>query len=111
MLKFHPIPAFMKTYTNFKKIFLVRVYWLKYIIRIKFKIPILDLMSLPKTVFHLKGYTLVVCSDNTKLSTDGPLVSKLADHVSLYKQRLEQFRIGSLESDIHSFRFKDKLLA
>ena len=48
MLKFHPIPAFMKKYTNFKKIFLVRVFWLKYIFRIKFKIPILDLMLLPK---------------------------------------------------------------
>ena len=48
MLKFHPIPAFMKKYTNFKKIFLVRVFRLKYIFRIKFKIPILDLMLLPK---------------------------------------------------------------
>ena len=42
MLKFHPIPAFMKTYTNF------RVFWLKYTFRIKFKIPILDLMLLQK---------------------------------------------------------------
>ena len=50
----------MKTYTNLKKIFLVRVFfWLKYIFRINFKIPILDLMLLPKTVFHLKGYTAV----------------------------------------------------
>ena len=62
MLKFHPIPAFMKTYTNFKKIFLVRVFWLKYIFRIKFKILILDLMLLPKTVFHLKGYTPIMFS-------------------------------------------------
>ena len=60
MLKFHPITAFIKTYTNIKKIFLARVSWLKYIFRIKFKIPILDLMLLPKTVFHLKGYTTVV---------------------------------------------------
>ena len=50
----------MKTYTNFKKIFLVRVFWLKYIFRIKLKIPILDLMLLSKAVFHLKGYTPVV---------------------------------------------------
>ena len=51
----------MKTYTNFKKIFLVRVFFLlKYIFRIKFKIPILDLMLLPKTVFHLNGYTPVL---------------------------------------------------
>ena len=32
---------------------------IKYIFRIKFKIPILDLMLLPKTVFHLKGYITV----------------------------------------------------
>ena len=38
----------MKTYTKFKKIFLVRVFWLKYIFQIKFKIPILDLMLLQK---------------------------------------------------------------
>ena len=56
MLKFHPITAFMKTYTNFKTKFLIRVFWLKYIFRIKFKISILDFMLLPKTVFHLKGY-------------------------------------------------------
>ena len=59
MLKFHPITAFMKTYANFKKIFLVRVFWFKYFFEIKFNIPILDLMLLPKTVFHLKGYTAV----------------------------------------------------
>ena len=60
MLKFHPIPEFMKTYTNFKKKILVRVFWLKYIFRNKLKILILDLMLLPKTEFHLKGYTPVV---------------------------------------------------
>ena len=38
----------MKTYTNSQKIFLVRVFWLKYIFQVKFKIPILDLMLLPK---------------------------------------------------------------
>ena len=36
---------------------------------------------------------------------------KLADLVSLYKQRLEQFGIGSSDLDIHSTRLKDKLLA
>ena len=41
----------------------MRVLWLKYIFRIKFKIPILDLMLLPKTVFHLKGYTTVMTSN------------------------------------------------
>ena len=47
----------------------------------------------------------------TKLSTDGPVVFKLADLVSLYKQRLEQFGIESSDSDIHLTRLKDKLLA
>ena len=64
MLKVHPIPAFMKTYTNLKNIFLVKVFWLKYNIRIIFKIPILDLMLsgyCQKTVFRLKGYTPVIC--------------------------------------------------
>ena len=42
MLKFHPITAFMKTYPNFKKIFLIRVFWFKYISPIIFKIGILD---------------------------------------------------------------------
>ena len=49
----------MKTYTNFKKIFLVRVFSFKYIFRIEFKFPILDLKLLPKTVFHLTGYATV----------------------------------------------------
>ena len=43
----------MKSYTNFKKIFLVRVFWLKYIFRIKFKIPIL--MLLPKNSVPFEG--------------------------------------------------------
>ena len=47
MLKFHPIPAFIKTHKNFKKYFWLG-FLLKYIFRIKFKIPILDLMLLPK---------------------------------------------------------------
>ena len=55
MLKFHPIPAFMKRYTNFKNIFLVRGFGLKYIFRIKFKIPILDLMLLHKNSVPFEG--------------------------------------------------------
>ena len=50
------IPSYPSIYENvykLQKIFLVRVFWLKYIFRIKFKIP-------QKTVFHLKGYTPVV---------------------------------------------------
>ena len=50
----------METYKNFKNIFFTRVFCLKFIFQIKFKIPILDLMLLPKTVFHLKGYTTIV---------------------------------------------------
>ena len=45
----------MKTYTNFKEIFLVRVFWLKFIFRITFKIPILDLMLLAKDSAPFEG--------------------------------------------------------
>ena len=38
-----------------QKIFLVRVFWLKYIFRIKFNIPILDLMLLPKNSVIFEG--------------------------------------------------------
>ena len=48
----------MRTHANFKKI-LIRVFWFKYKFPIKIKIRILDLMLLPKTVFHLKGYITV----------------------------------------------------
>ena len=44
----------------------------------------------------------------TKLSTDDPVMLKLADRVSLYKQRLEQFGIGSSESDPYPTRLKEK---
>ena len=66
MLKFHLNPAFMKTYTNFKKIFLIRVFWLKYIFRIEFKIPILDLMLLPKDSVLFEGLysnSQCICAD------------------------------------------------
>ena len=55
MLKFHPIPASMKTYTDFKKIFLVRIFLIKIYFRIKFKILILDLMLLPNNRVPLEG--------------------------------------------------------
>ena len=56
MIKFHPITAFMKTYIyKLQKIVLVRVFWLKYIFQIKFKIPILDLMLLPKNNVPFEG--------------------------------------------------------
>ena len=50
MLKFHTIAAF-----KLQKIFLVRVFWLKYIFRIKLEIPILDLMLLPKNSVPFEG--------------------------------------------------------
>ena len=50
MLKCHPITAFMKTHAHFKKIFLIRFFWFKYILPIKFKIRILDLMLLQNSV-------------------------------------------------------------
>ena len=62
MFKFHLITAFMKMHANFQKIFLIRVLWFKYIFSIEYKIRSLDLMLLPKTVFHLKGFTTVVFS-------------------------------------------------
>ena len=57
MLKCHPITAFMKTHVNFKKIFLIRVFWFKYIhvFPIKFKIHILDSMLLPKNSVPFEG--------------------------------------------------------
>ena len=61
------IPSYPSIYENvykLQKIFLVRVFWLKYIFGIEFKIPILDLMLLPKTVFHLKGYAPVARNKN-----------------------------------------------
>ena len=48
ILKFHPITAFMKMHANFQKIFLIRVFWFKYIFPIKYEIRILDLKLLPK---------------------------------------------------------------
>ena len=54
-----------------QKIFLIRAFWLNYIFQIKFKIPILDLMLLPKTVFHLKGYTTVVKSGISRFEPYG----------------------------------------
>ena len=63
MLKLNPITAFMKMHANFQKIILIRVFSFKYIFPIKYKIPILDLM----TVFHLKGYNTVACEiDNVR---------------------------------------------
>ena len=54
MLKCHPITAFMKTHAN-QKIFLIRVFWFKYIFPIKFKICISDLMLLPKRSIPFEG--------------------------------------------------------
>ena len=61
--------------------------------------------------YHLVFSELLAYIVETKLSTDDPVVFKLADLVSLYKQRLEQFGIGSSESDPYPTRLKEKLLA
>ena len=70
----------MKTYTNFKKIFLVRVFWLKYIFQIKFKIPILDLMLLPKNSVPFEG----LYSSNEMLNV--PLTDLDQEDIIIYKK-------------------------
>ena len=45
----------------------------------------------------------------TKSSSEGPAIFRLADMVNLYRQRLEQ--LGMETPDINSTRLKDKLLA
>ena len=50
MLKFNPIPAFMKTYTNFKKLFLVRVIGYN----IFFKLNLKGTAILTITMFYMK---------------------------------------------------------
>ena len=41
MLKCHPITAFIKKACKLQKMFLIRVFWFKYLFPIKFKIRIL----------------------------------------------------------------------
>ena len=67
--------------------------------------------SQEKEIYPLVFLELLAYIVETKLSTDGHVVFKLADLVSLYKQRLQQFGIGSSDSDIYLTRLKDKLLA
>jgi hypothetical protein len=45
----------------------------------------------------------------TKTGSDNPVVFRLAELVSLYKQRLEQ--LGMKTPDVNSTRLKEKLLA
>ena len=85
----------MKMYTNFKKIFLVRVFWLKHIFRIKFKIAILDLMLLPKTVFHLKGYTPIVDNFTHKRTAYGGILSAefiFGEHLTIHFQQKDDVK-------------------
>ena len=52
------MPSYHSIYENackLKKYFLIRVFWLKYMIPIKFKIRILDLMLLPKDSVPFEG--------------------------------------------------------
>ena len=55
MLKFHPITAFMKTYTNFKKYFLLGFFGLNLFFLVTFKVLILDLMLLLKNSVPFQG--------------------------------------------------------
>ena len=45
----------MKMHASFQNIFLIRVFWFKYIFPIKYKIRILDLMLLPKNSVPFEG--------------------------------------------------------
>ena len=83
MLKFHPIPAFMKTYTNFKKIFLIRVFWLKYIFRIKFKIRILDLILLRVPFKGLYSSNMNYCTNQKKEKMAGLVLYSVCPSVCL----------------------------
>ena len=47
-VQFHPITAFVIMYANFKNIFLISVFWFKYIFPIKFQIPIFDKLLFKK---------------------------------------------------------------
>ena len=67
--------------------------------------------SREKEIYPLVFSELLAYIVETKLSTDDPVVFKLAGLVSLYKQRLEQFGIGSSKSDPYPTRLKEKLLA
>ena len=67
--------------------------------------------SREKEIYPLVFSELLANIVETKLSTDDPVVFKLAGLVSLYKQRLEQFGIGSSKSDPYPTRLKEKLLA
>ena len=60
MLKFYPITAFMKTYTNFKKYFWSGFFGLDIFFELNFNFPYLIQCYCRKTVFHFKGYTTVV---------------------------------------------------
>ena len=63
------------------QIYLIRVFWLKYIFPIKFKIRILDLMLLPKNSAPFEGLYIRVC----RLDFDVSLlnVSKMTFYSSL----------------------------
>lgn len=47
----------------------------------------------------------------TNTNSDAPVVFKLADLITLYKQRLEQLELHELASYVHSTRLKEKLLS
>ena len=60
MLKYHPITAFMRKHANFN-IFLIMVFWFKYIFSFHFKIRILDLILLRKNSVPFEGLYYSSC--------------------------------------------------
>ncbi len=65
--------------------------------------------SLETEVYPLAFSELVTYMAETKASSEGPSIFRLADMHSLYKQRLQQLGVES--PDVNSTRLKDKLLA
>jgi hypothetical protein len=60
-------------------------------------------------VYPLVFSELLTYIVETKTGSDNPVVFRLAELVSLYKQRLEQ--LGMKTPDVNSIRLKEKLLA
>jgi hypothetical protein len=66
-------------------------------------------LSQEMEVYPLVFSELLTYIVETKTSSDNPVVFRLADLVSLNKQRLEQ--LGMKTPDVNSTRLKEKLLA
>ena len=66
-------------------------------------------LRLEQQAYPLAFSELATYIVETKSSSEGPCIFRLADLVSLYKQRLQQ--LGLEAPDVNSTRLKDKLLA